>query len=264
MPAALLLLALCGAASVQAEEIKIGGTGAALGTMQMMADAYTRNHPGAKITLMPSLGSGGGIKAVLSGAIQIGLSARPLTEAEVKLGVVEIEYGRTPLVFATAAKNKTVSLTTQELVDIYAARTVNWADGAKLRVVMRPIGDSDSELIKTLSPALREAVSGAEQRAGMSISVTDQEAANSIEKIPGALGPLTLALILSEKRQFRALNLNGIVPNVKSIADGSYPLQKQLTLVTGPKTSPEAQAFVAFVRSEAGRKILSQTGHWVK
>jgi ABC-type phosphate transport system substrate-binding protein len=57
--------------------------------------------------------------------------------------------------------------------------------------------------------------------------------------------------------------LNGISPDAKSIADGSYSLYKQLLLITGPKTPPAAHEFVTFVRSSTGREILSQTGHWV-
>jgi len=94
--------------------------------------------------------------------------------------------------------------------------------------------------------------------------VTDQDTASSIEKVPGALGPSTLALMLSEERALKALTLDGVVPSAENIANGRYPLFKQLLIVTGPKTPPEAQAFVSFVRSGAGREILAQTGHWVK
>jgi phosphate transport system substrate-binding protein len=264
MSAVIFLLGLCSAAGVQAEEIRIGGTGAALGTMRLLADAYAKNHPDTRITVLPSMGSSGGVKAVLAGAIQLGLSSRLLTEAEVKGGGVELEYGRTPFVLATSATNRTVGLTSQELVDIYAGKNEHWADGSKIRLVLRPISDADSELIKSMSPAMREAKSAAEQRKGVSFSVTDQDTADNIERIPGALGPSTLALILSEKRQLKALTLNGIVPSAKSIADGSYSLQRQLLLVTGPTTLPAAQEFIAFVRSGAGRAILMQNGHWVQ
>lgn len=259
-----MVVFLAAAAAVQAQEIKIGGTGASLGAMQVLAHAYAKTQPDAKITVLPSMGSGGGIKAVLAGAIQIGVSSRPLSEAESKAGAVSIEYGRTPFVFATAAASKATGITTQNLIDFYAGKVDQWPDGTKLRLVLRPIGDSDSETIKAMSPAMRDAKSAAEQRKGMVFTVTDQETASSIEKIPGAVGPSTLALMLSEERALKALTLDGVVPSAENIANGSYPLLKQLLIVTGPKTTPEAQAFVSFVRSGAGQEILKQTGHWVK
>ncbi|MBA4177491.1 MAG: hypothetical protein C0505_13180 [Leptothrix sp. (in: Bacteria)] len=259
-----VLVALTAATAVQAQEIKIGGTGAALGTMQLLARAYAKTRPDARITVLPSMGSGGGIKAVLAGAIQIGVSSRPLSEAESKAGAMAIEYGRTAFVFATAAASKATGITTQNLVDFYAGKADEWPDGSKLRLVLRPIGDSDSETIKAMSPAMRDAKSAAERRKGMAFSVTDQEAADAIEKIPGALGPSTLALLMSEKRALKPLALDGVAPSAQTIADGSYPLAKRLMIVTGPKTPAEAQAFVTFVQSTAGRQILQQTGHWVK
>lgn len=255
---------LTAVAAVQAQDIKIGGTGAALGTMQLLAQAYAKTRADARITVLPSMGSGGGIKAVLAGAIQLGVSSRPLGESESSAGAVAFEYASTPLVFATATASKVAGLTSQNLVDFYAGKDEAWPDGTKVRLMLRPIGDSDSETIKSLSPSMRAAVSAAEQRKGMAFTVSDQEAATAIEKVPGALGPTTLALLQSEKRALKALALDGVVPNAQTLANGSYPLHKQLLIVTGPKTPPEAHAFAAFVRSAAGRQVLQQTGHWVK
>jgi phosphate transport system substrate-binding protein len=264
--AAAALWALTGQANAQAEakEIKIGGTGAGLGTMQLLAQAFARLQPDVRVTVLPSMGSGGGIKAVLAGAIQIGVSSRPLNPAEAQAGAAAVEYGRTPLVFGAAVGSKATGISTRQLVDAYAGTSNEWPDGSKLRLVLRPIGDSDTESIKAISPALHDAVTAAEQRKGMVFTITDQEAADSLEKIPGALGPTTLALLLSEKRALKPLALDGVMPSVQTIANGSYRLFKTLQLISGPKSTPEARAFIAFVQSPAGREILQQTGHWVK
>lgn len=259
-----LLCAFTVTGNAYADEIRIGGTGAALGTMTILADAFVKRQPDAKFNVLPSIGSGGGIKAVLQGAIHIAVSSRALNATERTAGAVEFEYGRTPFVFATAAAGKTTGLTTQNLIDIYSGSMGQWPDGSRIRLVLRPVGDSDSEIIKAISPAMREAKNAAEQRKGMLFTVTDQETATAIEGTPGALGPTTLALLLSEKRPLKALALNGVAPDAKSLADGAYPLFKQMYIVTSPKSPPSALAFVAFVRSAAGREILQQNGHWTK
>lgn len=176
--------------------------------------------------MLPNRGSSGAIKAVLAGAIEIGVTSRPLTAIEVQAEARPLEFGRTPFVFTVARTNGTVGVDTQELADIYAGRKMHWSDDSRLRRVLRPIGDTDNELVDSLSPALREAHRGARQRQGMSIATTDQEAAQQVERVPGALGTSTLALILAEQRQVRALSLNGVAPTAESIADGRYPLQK--------------------------------------
>jgi phosphate transport system substrate-binding protein len=246
------------------EEIRIGGTGGALGTIQILADAYNKSQSDAKVVVVPNLGSSGGIRAVIAGAIQIGLSGRLLKDAELSQGAKEIEYGRTPFVFATSVNNAGVAaITTPQLVEIYSGRMERWSDGTKIRLVLRPENDSDTESVRKISPELNQAALLASKRSGMLVAVTDHDAADYLEKLSGSVGTTTLAMILSEKRSLKALKLNGAEPSVKGIAQGSYPYYKQMMLVTGPKTPLSATRFIAFVQSPAGRQILARTGHWV-
>ena len=79
--------------AVAAENVlKIGGTGSALGTMKLLAEAYEKSHPGIRVQILPSLSSTGGIKAAVEGAIDIGLSGRPLKEEERGKGAIQREY----------------------------------------------------------------------------------------------------------------------------------------------------------------------------
>ena len=61
-------------ANASAETRKIRGTGGDLGTMRQLGEAFQKRHSGVTMDVLPCLGSGG-IKAVLAGAIDIGLSA---------------------------------------------------------------------------------------------------------------------------------------------------------------------------------------------
>lgn len=257
-----LVLALCGAAAA-AEDLRIAGTGAALGTVQLLAGEFSRANPDVRITTIANLGSVGSIKAVSQGAIELALASRPLNERESKLGVSQLEYARTPFVFAVAAKSAVSAITRQELADIYSGRQANWPDGSTIRVVLRPASDIDTVMVKALSPVLGQAVATAEQRPGVQYAVTDQDAANDLERIPGAIGPSSLALILSERRALRALRLDGVEPSVANAASKAYPLYKRIFFVTGAKRSDAAERFVAFVQSPAGRKILTDNGHWI-
>ena len=51
--------------------VRIGGTGTALGTMQRLVDVFRKIRPQADFVIVPSLGSGGGIKALRAGAIDV-------------------------------------------------------------------------------------------------------------------------------------------------------------------------------------------------
>jgi phosphate transport system substrate-binding protein len=246
-----------------AEDITIGGTGNALGTMRLLGDAFSKQNPGTKVIVLPSLGSSGAIKAVPKGAVDIGLISRPLTEEERKAGTVAFEYARTPLVFAVAAKTSVTAITLDQIADIYSGKMKNWPDGGSIRLVLRQTEDDNTRQVKRMSPALDKALSSAEQRPDLPFATTDQEAADKTEVIPGALGVTTLALINSENRQLRALALNGVEPTASNGASGKYPHVKRLFLVTRSDPPAAVKRFIAFMQSPAARDILIRAGNWI-
>jgi phosphate transport system substrate-binding protein len=91
-------------------------------------------------------------------------------------------------------------------------------------------------------------------------AVQSRVAADAIEKIPGAFGTTTLALVLSEKRAIKVLAVGEVAPSAKTLADGTYPFVKSFFLVTREHPSRAVREFVAFVRSPAGARILLQCG----
>ena len=248
-------------AATAAAKIRIGGSGGALATLQILGDAFRKVPPHATVVVIPSLGSSGGIKAVLAGAIDLAVISRPLKEAERGQGAVATDYARTPFVFATAAATKVSAITQRELLSIYSGDTKTWPDGRVLRLVLRPEGDSDTDLAKSLSPAMQRAVETAQAQAGLLIEITDQANAHSLQTIPGAIGTSTLAQIISEQRALQPLTLDGVVPSLQTLDDGSYRYIKTFSFVSAPKTSPLVQQFMAFVQSPVGKQILEKNGH---
>jgi phosphate transport system substrate-binding protein len=250
------------AGSAFAEEIKIGGTGNALGTMRLMGDAFTKKYPTLTVKVLPSIGTSGAIKAVPKGAIDIGVSSRALTDEESATGVMSTEYAQTLTVLAVSSKSKISAITTTELMDIYQGKMPKWPDGAVARPILRQPGDDNAKQIKTLSPDMEKALQVAEKREGLAFAVIDQEAADKIENIPGAVGITTLALIKSEGRSLRALSLDGVEATIKNGANGTYPLIKHFYFVTKNAPAAVVQQFIAFVNSPAGRDVLAKNGNW--
>jgi phosphate transport system substrate-binding protein len=243
-----------------AETIRISGTGSGITTIRFLGEAYRQIRPEIRFAVLPSMGSSGAVKAVLAGRLDIGLSGRSLTEGERAQGAVEKKYAVTPFVFAVNRSVKTGGMTVEEVADIYAGKRDRWEKRSRIRLVLRPRSDSDTPVLKSMSPAVSEAVEIALRRDGMIVGMTDQEAADLIQKIPGAFGATTLSLVISEKRPVRVLALDGIVPSVRTIADGSYPYSKTLSFVTRKNPPLEIRRFIEFVRSQAGAAILMKNG----
>jgi phosphate transport system substrate-binding protein len=232
--------------------------------MRALADSYTKSRSSnVKFILVPGLGSGGGRKALSAGAIDIALTSQAGNDAEKLEGATAVLYGKTPFVFATSIKNRASGLTTQELIDIWNGKTLQWHDGARLRLILRPESDSDTEVLKRISLAMAQAVKNALSREGIRVTVTDGETADALETTQGALGTSSLALIISEKRSLKALALDGVAPSPKNIADGSYPYFKSLYALARTKPTGPAEDFMSFLRSRSARKILAELGYWV-
>jgi phosphate transport system substrate-binding protein len=252
-----------GSCATAANELRIGGAGVALGTVRQLAGEFGKNNPQVRLTIVPILGNSGGIKAVADGVIDLAVSSHPLNEGEGKLGVTGTEYARTPFVFAVSTKTSLSAITRRELADIYAGKMMKWADGSAVRVVLRATRDPNSEMVRSLSPEIRQALAIAEQRPGVRFSAHDKDTADDLETIPGAIGASSLALIVSEKRALRALKLDGVEPTPGNAARGAYPYHLRLFFVTRARPTAAVERFIAFVRSRAGRTIIERNGQWI-
>jgi phosphate transport system substrate-binding protein len=84
-----------------------------------------------------------------------------------------------------------------------------------------------------------------------------------MERIPGAIGPSSLAVIVSEGFALRALSLDGKQPTLTNAVSGAYPYYKRLFFVTRNPRSAAVERFITFVQAPEGRKILESNGQWV-
>ncbi|HEX9019867.1 MAG TPA: substrate-binding domain-containing protein [Nitrospirota bacterium] len=253
------LVALLPASSYAQETIRIGGTGAALGTMKALASAFEQSHPAVKTVIVPSLGSGGAIKALSKDALEIGISGRPLKSEEAGLGLSAVEYADTPFVPVVHKKVAASGITTADIVKIYTGEMQAWPKGERIRPVLRPATDVDTVLVRNISLEMDKAVDAVFTREGMLSALTDQQNAEVLEKTPGSFGFSTLTQIATENLELKVLSLDGVRPSLKTLMNGSYPLTKKLFLVTKGTQPPVVREFVQFIFSPRGGSILKQT-----
>lgn len=245
-----------------APTLRVGGTGSALGTIRLLGEAIARHDPGFRLTVVPNLGSGGGLRALQAGAIDLALISRPLKPEESAAGLVAYEYGRSPFVLVSS-RTAASALTRAELAAMLDGSHTQWADGMPVRLVLRPLSDNDNALLAAMSPQVADGLKRAHSRSGLVIAMTDQDAVDEAERLPGSLATSTLALLLSEGRKAQALALDGVQPSAAALAAGRYPYFKPLLAVTRGAGSPAAQQLLAALQSAEGRALLESTGHVV-
>jgi phosphate transport system substrate-binding protein len=80
------------------EPVRISGTGSGTGGMQLVAQAFMQAKPGTQVTVLPALGSAGGISALLAGRIDLAVANRAPNDKERQETLDAREYARTPFV----------------------------------------------------------------------------------------------------------------------------------------------------------------------
>ena len=238
----------------------MGGTGSAVAAMARPGAAAAAQDPTLRLRVLPSLGSAGAIRALADGMIDLAVIGRPLRPDERALGVVEREVARTPFLFAVGLSVDARTLTTEDLVAIYRGTRVLWPDGTRIRPVLRPASDVDTDLLRAISPEVAAAVDAAAARPGMLVAVTNTECNEFLARSPGSIGPTTLLQIRAEPHPLRPLPWNGVEPTLEHLDSGRYPLAKPLLLVFRTPPSERVRRFLAFLASPRGRSLMRELG----
>jgi len=256
----LLLILACPANILAGDIIRINGSGSNLEMIKPLVEAYVKVAGKAQFQIEKPLGSAGAIKALLAGALDIAVVARPLKAEEIAQGGKLRAYGKTPFAIVAEKSIPLKTVSTKELEDIYAGKTTKWPNGETIRVILRPNEDKDTKILKSLSPGMAEAVDKAHERRGVMIAVTDMESNEAVARTAGGIGAAALAGILVEKLPLNVLALNGIKPSRDNLADRTYPLSKDISFVTTNKLPDAAAKFLKFVYSKKGRAIAEKNG----
>ncbi|HSD62001.1 MAG TPA: substrate-binding domain-containing protein [Burkholderiales bacterium] len=247
-------------AAEQTATLRVGGTGASLGLMQLLGEEFSRQHPAVRVQVEPSLGSSGAIAAVAARAIDLGVSSRPVTREESARGLRHVEFARTAFVFAVHRDVPISRVSLSELAAIYAGTVTSWPDGSPIRLILRPEREFDTNLMRSMSPELERAVRAAQTRAGLQVAVSDQDSVVALEQVPGSIGTSSLALIASERRKVRVLAVEGVAPSVQALETGAYRYARPFYLISSASASATTQAFAEFAASPGAREVLLRYG----
>lgn len=231
-----------------AETLTVGGVGSLTPLIRQLGDEYSKKHPGREIRVVePPMGSGGALRALAAGKLDLALSARPPKADETGKARIWLQ---TPLVLATMG-GKLKDPTPALIADIYAGRKTTWDDGKPIRIVLRSEQETETRTLRMQSPAMDAAVGEALKRPGLPIAENDIDAVDTLSRIPGSLGTTSLGLLRASGSRLTVLSIDGIAPSAKSLETGSYPIARQFYLVTATTPGAVTNDFVAWLESPA-------------
>jgi phosphate transport system substrate-binding protein len=256
---AVLGMALGLSTAVRAETLTVGGTGSSGPLIERLFAAFQAQAPEATLHLIaPPLGTNGALKAMQAGRIDLTLAGRPLEPEELARYGRHFDLADTPFVMASKDGVRQNGFSLEELAAVYAGSLQTWDSGAPIRLVIRGSFESDTLLLKTMSPGLALAVDAAGKRPGMAGAVNDIETASLIAGTPGSLGPTTLGLLTTMDLRPVLFPINGVEPSLASLRDGRYPWRKSLTVILPLKPSPLAARFADYLRSPEARAVMER------
>lgn len=240
------------------ENIIICGTGDSQDLLRSIAAVFEAAHPGKKVEVSDSIGSSGGIKALLSGQCDLARVARPLKDKEKAPDLTFKVFAYSPVVFAVNASVTGVeNLSAEQLIGIFSGRITSWdkvgGRASRIFVAARESGDSSLEVIRKNIPGWDKI----DNFAGKTVYYTS-EAMDVISKYDGTIGfvPLSLAV----KNNCLVLKLDGVIPDAANVKSGKYKLVTPFALVWRGELKGTAKEFVDFLFGSEGKKIILSHG----
>ena len=238
-----------------AGDIKISGGTAHIPVLKEAAKQIITNNPGIRISIAGG-GSGVGIKQVGEGLVDIGNSGRAPTESEVsKYGLKLFKWAIDGVAVVVHPQNSTKALTQAQLKEIFSGKIINW----------QALGGPD----KGINLYTRDAASGTREvfwekalgkgeiidKANVVVSNGAMKAA--ISNDPYGIGYVSVGHI---DDSVAPAALDGVAPTVDNVTSGAYPVARGLFSNTKGDPGPLAQAFIDYLFSPAGQRIVRDNG----
>lgn len=241
--------------AAQAETVKIGGSGSMIPLLTVLGKAYVKKNPKDTVDVnQKSLGQPGGIAALNAGAIDIAMSAMPITPAQAKLQVEQFEIARVAGVVAVNSSVTAANLTSQQLCDIFAGKIKNWKQvggaDAPIAALTRPENDSTKVMFRkgfACMAALKEApeILNLPKSADMH---------NALSTTKNSIGPVDSIALGDAAGKFKEIKIDN--KSNTMLASGNWPFVLHNNLILGKNRSEAVKRFMNFIKSPEGQAII--------
>jgi len=239
-------------------QLVIAGSGVNLPVFSRIVAMYKEQHDGRNISMPPSIGSSGAVKALADGAIHIGLASRPLRDFEKKFGIEQIEFARIPMVAAVHKDTKIGSLSVSELEAIYSGKRKTWDNGTNIVPIFREEGDSGLLLIEKALPSLHKVLQSQQRPPTGKFCYTEEAVIASLQRIPGAIGFTDMGTVNLLQVPVNTTLLYGGLSNG---ADMKRPIFRPLYIITRENSPKAVSEFIEFCFSQQVSRFMKNSGY---
>lgn len=247
-------------------------------TMLELAQAWAEAYPTKSVSVEVSGGgSGVGIAALINGTVDLANASRPLSEQEIadakrKTGKDPIQHvvGYDALAVYVHKDNPIEEITIEQLKQIYAegGTITKWS---QLGV---EVPGCDRDEIVCLSRQnnsgtyeyFREHVLGKNGKYRLTTidASGSKDLVTQVGSTPCAIGYSGMGYKTDAVKFVKVKTADGspaVAPSVAAVHDGTYPISRPLYMYTLGAETPEAKAYLDWIRSDAGQEVLERIGY---
>jgi len=238
--------------------VRLAGSGAATPLLRAALEHLRKDDPGTAWLLEESLGSGGGIAAAADGEVDVGLASRPLSEAELRLGLETVTVATDAVVLAAHPSVPANGLSADEVRQLYAGALRSWPDGSPATVLLRDRGESANGALERAVPGVQ-----ASRAAQVAFRVLFHDSAmlEALATTPGAVGVTSLALLGESQSRLKVLSLDGLAPAAAFQGGKGWPATRPISLVFRPERRAAVAPLLTWFASEEGRAATRAAGY---
>ncbi len=270
-----LSLCACSRSNSRHTLLQNKGSDTLVNVAQAWAEAYRSVRPDVAVAVSGG-GSGTGIAALINGTVDLANASREITESEAAeirkargADAVEHVVARDAIVAYVHRSNPVKRLTYAQLACIYGeGGTCNtWTSvgvevpGCPGQEIIRISRQSNSGTYEYF----REAVLGktGDFKLGSRDMQGSKDVVDIVAKTPCAIGYSGLGYLTDHVKTVcvsKSEDAPCVEPSKASAADRSYPLSRALYIFTVGKEKAEVTAYLDWIKSEAGQRIVEQSG----
>jgi ABC-type phosphate transport system substrate-binding protein len=218
--------------------------------LNTLIDAYTQDHEWVSISIEP-LAPPAAIDRVQASRLDLAVIPSTVNPPN-SIWISGLAYDS--IVVVVNPSNPTNGLSLAQLRDLFQGKTFDWTPSGGAGDVI-PVSREANALTRLL---FEERVMN--NRAVTQNAVLQPSSQNVIDFVannPGAIGYTSIGDATSK---VKILSIEGVTPNPTTAASNQYLLSAPIYLIAQSEPSGDLREFVAWLLSDAGQKLISQSG----
>ena len=247
-------------ASAAVNTIVLDGSTTVGPVAKTFASYFTKKY-GVRVTVSES-GSGNGAKSLINSTCTIATMSRAMKEPEIaaarKNGVNPVAsiVAYDGLAMVVHPANPVRALSKAQISSIYSGRITNWREvggpDSRIVVIQRESNSGTEESFKELVAGKGAQITGSAETQSSNGSVKSR-----VSTTLSAIGFLGLGFV---DRSVKVIAVNGVLPNVTTVKNGSYPVTRPLYFYTNGQPSGPVKQFVELPKTAEGKRMISELG----